>query len=58
MSNPTGDLQVIHTPLVAWIADYPEQLLIACISSKNSPISTATAIQFGDLFPHPPHTWQ
>ncbi|KIJ57496.1 hypothetical protein HYDPIDRAFT_48255, partial [Hydnomerulius pinastri MD-312] len=58
MSDPMGDLRVIHTPLVAWIADYPEQLLITCISSKNSPISTATAAQFGDPFPHPPRTRQ
>jgi hypothetical protein len=58
MSDPMGDLRVIHTPLVAWIADYPEQLLIACVSSKNSPISTATGVQFGDPFPHPPRTRQ
>ncbi|KAF9222828.1 hypothetical protein BS17DRAFT_836007 [Gyrodon lividus] len=58
MSDPQGYLRVIHTPLAAWIADYPEQLLIACVSSKNSPISTATAAQFGDPFPHPPRTWQ
>lgn len=41
MSDLTGHLRVMHTPLVAWIADYPKQLLIACVSSKNSPISTA-----------------
>ncbi|KIJ59743.1 hypothetical protein HYDPIDRAFT_32958 [Hydnomerulius pinastri MD-312] len=58
MSDPQGYLRVIHTPLAAWIADYPEQLLIACVSSKNSPISTATAAQFGDPFPHPPRTRQ
>ncbi|KAI5991066.1 hypothetical protein F5J12DRAFT_907523 [Pisolithus orientalis] len=38
----------MHTPLVAWIANYPEQLLIACVSAKNSPISLAMAEQFGD----------
>ena len=48
MSDPTGNLQLIHTPLVSWITDYPEQLLIASVSSRNSPISTATAEQFGD----------
>ncbi|KAF9220459.1 hypothetical protein BS17DRAFT_852137 [Gyrodon lividus] len=58
MSDPQGYLRVIHTPLAAWIADYPEQLLFACVSSKNSPISTATAAQFGDPFPHPPRTRQ
>ncbi|KAF9218323.1 hypothetical protein BS17DRAFT_883480 [Gyrodon lividus] len=58
MSDPQGYLRVIHTPLATWIADYPEQLLIACVSSKNSPISTATAAQFGDPFPHPPFCQQ
>ena len=38
MSDPLGCLQHVHTPLVSWIADNPEQLLIACTSSKNSPI--------------------
>ncbi|KAG1749361.1 hypothetical protein EDB19DRAFT_1893663 [Suillus lakei] len=56
MSDPRGDLHMIHTPLVAWIADYPEQLLIACMASKHSPISLATTAQFGDPLPHPPQT--
>ncbi|KAL4065353.1 hypothetical protein J3A83DRAFT_4360596 [Scleroderma citrinum] len=41
-----GKLQLIHTPLVAWIADYPEWLLVSCISSKNSLILLANAKQF------------
>ncbi|KAG1877528.1 hypothetical protein F4604DRAFT_1880428 [Suillus subluteus] len=56
MSDPRGNLRMVHTPLVAWIADYPEQLLIACMASKCSPISLATAAQFGDPLPHPPRT--
>ena len=56
MSNPEGNLQMIHTPLVSWIADYPEQLLIACTSSKNSPISLATAEDFGQPTPLPRRT--
>ena len=47
---------MVHTPLVSWIADYPEQLMIACVSSKNSPISIATAEQFGNVTPLPPRT--
>ncbi|KAI5982229.1 hypothetical protein EDD15DRAFT_2181328 [Pisolithus albus] len=58
LSDPNGNLRIIHTPLVAWIADYPEQLLVACTSSKNSPISVATADQFGDPNPHPPRLRQ
>ena len=54
MSDPKGHLCVVHTPLVSWIADYPEQRLIACVSSRNSPISVATAEQFGDATPSPP----
>lgn len=54
MSDPRGDLRMIHTPLVAWIADYPEQLLIACTASKRSPISLAVSAQFGDPLPHSP----
>ncbi|KAG1802822.1 uncharacterized protein HD556DRAFT_1489651 [Suillus plorans] len=56
MSDPKGDLRMIHTPLVAWIADYPEQLLISCTASKRSPISLAVSAQFGDPLPHPPRT--
>ncbi|KIK91656.1 hypothetical protein PAXRUDRAFT_149016, partial [Paxillus rubicundulus Ve08.2h10] len=56
MSNPMGDLRVIQTPVIVWIADYPKQLLIACVSSKNSTISTAPGTQFDDPFPHPPCT--
>ncbi|KAH7910711.1 hypothetical protein BJ138DRAFT_1087120 [Hygrophoropsis aurantiaca] len=58
MSDPTGNLRMVHTPLVSWIADYPEQLLIACVTSKNSPISIATARQFGDAFAHTPRRRQ
>ena len=56
MSDPEGNLRMIHTPLVSWIADYPEQLLIACISSKNSPLSLATAEHFGQPTALPRHT--
>jgi hypothetical protein len=54
MSDPRGDLHMIHTPLVAWIADYPEQLLITCTASKCSPISHDITAQFGNPLPHPP----
>jgi len=46
----------MHTLLVSWIANYPEQLMIACVSSKNSPISVATAAEFGNATPLPPRT--
>ncbi|KAF9477723.1 hypothetical protein BDN70DRAFT_810175 [Pholiota conissans] len=58
MSNPWGGLDAAHTPLVSWIADNPEQLLISCTSAKHSPISTASSSQFGDDYAHPPRTRQ
>ncbi|KIK19860.1 hypothetical protein PISMIDRAFT_106766, partial [Pisolithus microcarpus 441] len=58
LSDPNGDLHIVHMPLVAWIVHYPKQLLVACISLKNSPISIAMADQFSDLILHPPHLCQ
>ena len=56
MSDPVGNLRYCFTPLVAYIADTPEQSLLACTGPKASPVSTATHKQFGDPFPHPPRT--
>ena len=42
---------MVHTPLVSWITDHPEQLLISCTSSKSSPISLAIAKDFGQPTP-------
>ncbi|KAG2352937.1 hypothetical protein BDR07DRAFT_1497345 [Suillus spraguei] len=56
MSDTRGDLRIIHTPLVSWIADYPEQLLIACTALKHSPISLAVSAQFGGALSHSPRT--
>lgn len=51
MSDPEGKLRMVHTPLVSWITDHPEQLLISCTSSKSSPISLAIAEDFGQPTP-------
>lgn len=56
MSNPWGNLNAIHTPLVSWIADYPEQLLISCTAAKHSPVSIASSLQFGDNVIYSPRT--
>ncbi|KAI5981814.1 hypothetical protein EDD15DRAFT_2379006 [Pisolithus albus] len=56
MSDPVGNLCYCFTPLIAYIADTPEQSLLACISPKASPVSTAVYKEFGDPFPHPPRT--
>ncbi|KAI6025376.1 hypothetical protein PISMIDRAFT_16871 [Pisolithus microcarpus 441] len=56
MSDPVGNLRYCFTPLIAYIADTPEQSLLACISPKASPVSTTVYKEFGDPFPHPPRT--
>ncbi|EGO18433.1 hypothetical protein SERLADRAFT_444104 [Serpula lacrymans var. lacrymans S7.9] len=53
ITDPFGKGRLAYTPLVAWIADLPEQQLIACISKNSSPILTASLKQFGDPFAHP-----
>lgn len=56
MSDPAGNLRYCYTPLAAFIADTPEQCLMACVSPKASPLTTATSKQFGDPVPHLPRT--
>ena len=56
MNDPVGNLRYCYTPLVAYIADTPEQTLLSCTSPKASPVSTATYKEFGDSYPHPPCT--
>ncbi|KAI6001511.1 hypothetical protein EDC04DRAFT_2908687 [Pisolithus marmoratus] len=41
MSNLAGNLQYCYTPLALWIADTPEECLLAATSPKASPIATA-----------------
>lgn len=54
MSDPYSHLRLSYTPLVSWISDLPEQLLISCVAQSGSPTSTATTKEFGDPFPHSP----
>ena len=56
MSDPCGNIRQCFTPLAACIVDNPEQLLIAGIGSKSSPITTATIGQFGNATPCLPRT--
>ena len=41
-------------PLAVYIADLPEQLMIACVTKSVSPISFAKQNQFGDGIPYVP----
>ncbi|KIM50197.1 hypothetical protein SCLCIDRAFT_34549 [Scleroderma citrinum Foug A] len=56
MSDPVGNLRYCFTPLVAYIADTPEQCLVVGVSPKASPVSIATYKDFGDANPHPQRT--
>ena len=53
MADPFGNMRYCFTPLVAWIADLPEQQLISCTSKNASPITLATIKQFGDAVRQP-----
>jgi len=56
MSDPVGNLRHCYTPLIVYIADTLEQSLMACMSPKASPVSTAIYKQFRDGICHPPRT--
>ncbi|KAF9227898.1 hypothetical protein BS17DRAFT_693578 [Gyrodon lividus] len=56
MSDPVGNLRYCFTPLALWIADMPEQSLLAAIGTKVSLITIAMSKNFGDAHHHPPHT--
>ena len=56
MSDPVGNLRYCYTPIAAWIADTPEESLIAATSPKASPITVAFSKQFGNPFCHPART--
>ena len=54
MSDPSSLTQYCFTPLAAYIADLPEQHMIACVTKSISPISLAEQSQFGDGILYPP----
>ncbi|KAG6369260.1 hypothetical protein JVT61DRAFT_15532 [Boletus reticuloceps] len=56
MSDPLGNLWFCFTPLAAYIADTPEESLVACVRGKTSPVTMASHHSFGDAFRHPPRT--
>lgn len=56
MVDPHGDQWLCFTPLVAWTADLPEQLMIVCVSKSASPVTEATHKQFGDAHRSAPCT--
>ena len=56
MNDPVGNLRYCYTPLASWIADTPEESLLAATGPKASPVTTATVKSFGDPHRHSPRT--
>ena len=56
MNDPAGNLCYCYTPLASWIADTPEESLLAATGPKASPVTTTTAKSFGDAHRHSPRT--
>lgn len=56
LSDPSGNAQTCHMPLILWICNLPEQHMQACVISSQSPVILTTTAQIGDKFPHPHHT--
>lgn len=54
MSDPSNFTRYCFTPLAAYIADLPEQHMIACVTKSVSPITLAEQSQFGDAVMYPP----
>lgn len=53
MTDCYGKKRKLRTPLVAFLADRPEQLLIACAAGNASPLSMADTKSFGNADPCP-----
>ena len=56
MSDPVGNLHYCFMLIAAWIADTPEESLLAATGPKVSPVTVATSKQFGDACQHESHT--
>ena len=54
MSDPTGSLCYVFTPLAAYMVDVQEALLLSAVAGKTSHLTMATYKQFGDPFRHEP----
>lgn len=56
MSDPVGNQRFCFTPLVAFIADTPEQQVVSCADRSASPLTMVSSKQWGDSFRHEPRT--
>ncbi len=53
MIDPAGNIRHVRTVLAAYLANYPEQLMIACTSASVAPSSLATHNSPGQSNAHP-----
>ncbi|KAI6023118.1 hypothetical protein BKA83DRAFT_4054110, partial [Pisolithus microcarpus] len=56
MSDPWGHSQYCFTPIVSYIVDTPDSVMLATVGGKMSPIMMANYKQFGDDCQHEPCT--
>lgn len=52
MADSHNNTRYCFTPLAAYTADLPEQLMIACVTKSASPVTTTIQSQFGDAIKH------
>lgn len=56
LSDPVGQRRYCYTPLVSYIVDTPEAMMLSGVGGKTSPVTMAMYKQFGDSFRHEPRT--
>ena len=54
MVDPSRNQCYCFTPLIRYVADLPEQLMVACVAQNASPITLATKAEFCSAIPSPP----
>ena len=56
LSDYAGNVQLCFMPLVAYIVNAPEAVMLTGVAGKTSHLTTPVYKQFGDSFQHPPWT--